>query len=160
MVFSVSEHNCPPLITDWDKTHNVGWERGGTMHAPLPAAQTAAASTVSVHGVHAPRTPDRHHFFWKPKEMYLISSNYLREKSLYYINRSGFILPNWNWKYHPTDLTFMEKRGLQTAIPVSRGLNHSLEMILSLSGDYKRSLGQLSTELCRMDLTVTIYSNY
>lgn len=62
-VFSASEHNCPPLTTEWEKTPEVGWERGGTIHAPLPAAQTAAARTVSAHNVRPPGTPNRHHFF-------------------------------------------------------------------------------------------------
>lgn len=45
MVSNASEHNCP-LTAEWDTTHNVGWERDGTMHVPLTAAQTAAARAV------------------------------------------------------------------------------------------------------------------
>lgn len=51
-VFSASEHNCPPLTTEWN--NNVGWERNGKIHDPLPAAQTAAAMAVSTNSVHPP----------------------------------------------------------------------------------------------------------
>lgn len=54
MVFNTSEHNCAPLTTEWDTTHNVGWERDGTIHVPLTAAQTVAARAVSANSVHPP----------------------------------------------------------------------------------------------------------
>lgn len=74
---------------------------------------TCCSNSSSQDCLRSQRAPSRNtqqaSFLLKPKIMYPIRSNYLQEKSLYYINRSGFILPNWNWKCHPTDLKFMKK---------------------------------------------------